>query len=80
MPDDLEQFQAFAQQHLDAESYGVVANALTLYQQRQREIQRLREQIEPALAESRRGESKEIDFEKLKAACRQRLSQNPTED
>ncbi len=77
---DLEAFRAFAQDQLDGAGYTVVANVLTLYRQRQEEIERVRGKIEPALAQADRGQSREIDFEQLKAKGRQRLAEEGVTD
>jgi hypothetical protein len=71
---ELDAFQSFAQERLDAESYRVVENTLALYRERQRQLERLREELRPALEQSERGESREIDFEQFKAVARQRLA------
>lgn len=39
------------------------------------EVERLREEIRPALARSLRGESKPIDWEALKLRCREQLAE-----
>ncbi len=72
---ELEAFRAFAQEQLDGAGYTFVADVLALYRQRQEEVERVRGQIEPALAQSERGQSREIDFEQLKAKGRQRLAE-----
>jgi len=79
-PDELEAFQLFAQEQLDNDSYGVVASILNQYRLRQDEIRRLREEIRPAVAQSERGESREIDFEQLKSKGRQRLAEEGISD
>jgi len=77
---ELEAFDAFAREQLDSHSYCVVADVLQLYHQRQEELERLRDEIRPALLQSQRGESKEVDFEQLKATGRQRLAEEGLAD
>ena len=77
---ELDAFRSFAHERLDAESYRVVEDTLALYRQRQTELERLRQELRPALEQSARGESKEIDFEEFKAAARQRLAEKGITD
>ena len=77
---ELDAFQSFAHERLDAESYRVVESTLALYRERQRELERLREELRPALEQSERGESREIDFEQLMEEGRRRLAEEGITD
>jgi hypothetical protein len=77
---DLADFEASARECLDDQSYGVVADALNSYRRRQEQLQRLRGELAPALEQSRRGESKEIDFEEFLAEARRRAAEKGIPD
>ena len=77
---ELDAFESFAHERLDAESYQVVEHTLAQYRQRQRELERLREELRPALEQSRRGESRELDFDQLIAEERARLAEEGITD
>ena len=73
------ELQTLIQQEIASGQYGsqdeVLVQAMRLLRDRREKLDRLRQEIEPALARLDRGEGIPLDMEAIKAEARQRLLQ-----
>ena len=73
-PSELEAFQAFLNRQLADGDPGLTPEeSVEAFRAYQRDLERLREEIGPALERSRRGESEPLDMDDIKARGRKRL-------
>lgn len=81
LPQDLQQF---VQQEVASGRYrseeDLLCAGLRLLRERERRLQALREDIEPALGQLDRGEGKPLDAESIKARGRKRLAAEGDQD
>ena len=81
LPQDLQQFvqQEIASGRYQSEE-DVVREGLRLLRERDRRLQALREDIQPALEQLDRGEGERLDAESIKARGRKRLAARGKQD
>jgi hypothetical protein len=73
---DLEAFHKFIGELLKKGKRNLpVAESLVVFREYQQELERLREEIRPALEQSARGESEPLDIEKLKTEVTNSLAE-----
>jgi hypothetical protein len=81
LPNELESFRQFLTEWLE---HGQVElspeESVRAFRAYQRELERCREEIRPALERSLRGESQPLDVEELKARVTQRLAEEGITD
>ena len=80
VPNELEAFRDFIDHELARGSDASVDELIEKYRQRRSELERLRQELKPALEQSQRGESQPLDAEALKKRVRDRLAEKGVTD
>ncbi len=80
-PSDLELFHQFLTEQLESGLGGLSPEqSVDAFRAHQRDVERFREDIRPALERSRRGESQPLDIEDIKARGKIRLAEKGISD